>query len=312
MAKRMISTARTLAGTATLAVAGVVALFLPAVLPVTGLNAATRSFSTDAFESYRTRNFDVKNEDPEMAERVGAALEDALSRPVFDGLLPSVDNLGRVITVMLYPTTERFAASTDLEQSGGGSMAKVSGNKAKATKIVLDASQPGLIESIVPHELAHARFYESDLYHNNVPSWVSEGIAVAAESEDSRNARAALMKRALDSEELAGALELMATENPPNENRSLFYAEAYAAAAGLVNAYGSEKFAEFIAAVRYKSQTDALVDIYGIQPVDLEDLMLEWLEAHVPKDEGGTRADGEPIFIKEGSGIAKAGGNPDQ
>jgi hypothetical protein len=148
---------------------------------------------------------------------------------------------------------------------------------------------PDLTESAVPHELAHVRLAASRHFFETMPLWLQEGIAESTESWFKR----ALMARGLMAAREAGTLisleELFQMREYPKDKASdIFYGESLAAVESLVKKGGKEQFWRFMAALEDKGASMALGEVYGLTPVNVEDMVLEWASAHAPMQWGKT------------------------
>ncbi len=229
------------------------------------------------FKRHKTAHFEIIHRNAALARRLGAAMEYYMSTPVLAGVLAGNARLGKACIVTIFPTKEEFTKSTGKPSWVGGEASfRFVGDEVTA-QIDLYQGNVHLMESTVPHELAHVRFAVSSYYDRKLPPWIQEGISVAAETAVARWSWLKRIDKAREDGTIATAEELMAQKDVPDDGHDLFYAEAYAAVSAIVEAFGVERFEAFLGAVRHKPQEEALMEVYGMRSVDFEDVILGWL-----------------------------------
>jgi hypothetical protein len=175
------------------------------------------------------------------------------------------------VKIWVYATTRDLqAAAGNRQVPNGHTLGQVGSSDAAIVSRETD------FLNIIRHELVHVvvrRATRSDdqiagnYTRFEVPPWVNEGLATFAQtrllpSEEQMLALAIRQNRVLPLTTLSTALR--------GAEFSLAYAQSGAIVGFLLNTYGQEKFAQYIAAFKTETENGALQKVYGIDQLGLE------------------------------------------
>jgi len=173
------------------------------------------------------------------------------------------DNRARIY---LYDNQEEYRKAT---QSSDWSGAQV---RISAKLIQSYVGAPGILQNMLPHELAHIIFMEMVGFNNpSVPLWLHEGVASYQEQEkDIYLIKADLAERINQGDYLdLDALNKFQTKRSSSEKVRLFYAESYSLVKFLIVKFGKESFVDFCRSLRDdRSLTVALRRVYSFEKLD--------------------------------------------
>ncbi len=132
-------------------------------------------------------------------------------------------------------------------------------------------------EDTVAHELAHVIVGNVVSHcYSNLPTWLSEGLAVYSEGELDPGSKE-ILQRAIDEDELYPIRSLSDGFTEDSDGAYLSYAQSFSVVDYLIQRYGQEEMLELLAAFQLGYQTDhALLSVYGL---DQEALEAEWRSA---------------------------------
>lgn len=123
--------------------------------------------------------------------------------------------------------------------------------------------------NIVRHELAHVVTGRATRSHINFPSWINEGISVYAQREILPDEQAA-MDVAIRRNEMLPISSLGSSARGTAGTVSLFYGQSGSIVKYMIETYGDEKFAQWVAATRTQTIDDALKAVYDFDTLGLE------------------------------------------
>ena len=225
--------------------------------------------------------FVIQHNNDDLAERVARVLEFHLTRPILDGVLGPEDPFPQECNVRIFPDESAFQASGGKEVwAGGQSRFTLANGKLKSATIQLYQTAPELMESAIPHELAHVRLVASAHFYEGLPLWLLEGVATAAESDYSKSVKARILAEAIENRSILPVKDvLLATAYPSGGASDVYYAETLAIVESLVERYGADRFSRFVAALENTEQTRALQQVYSLTPAQVEDFVIDWTAA---------------------------------
>ncbi len=127
-------------------------------------------------------------------------------------------------------------------------------------------------EDITRHEITHVVTSEAgDGAFTSIPSWLDEGLATYAQSN--KGTRAAAVEFAIRTDDTM-RLRNMASPTNRAELIELFYGQSWYVVQYLIDTYGEQSMADFLATIKAGNTTDAaLGEVYGL---DQDSLYNEW------------------------------------
>jgi len=222
--------------------------------------------------------FVIYHHNEEVARRVGQALRCFRAERILNGLLNRNDNLPRECRVYLYRDREEFLESTGMPDWAGAAARPIrAGHRILAAEIHLNQTMPMVFENSAAHELAHVRFAANPSAHANVPLWIQEGVATAAENENNREWMHRVLSKARDQDRLIPVRDMFRLQAVPRGFEDVFYAESHAMVAVMVEHFGSVRMWRFIRTLKGREQQSVLAQLFELRPVDLENMVLEWI-----------------------------------
>ncbi len=167
--------------------------------------------------SYRTDNFIVDAEDPEIARRIGDAAEKyraAIARSWLGYDLPAW-NEPCVLEVSESPAGKRDGSSTFYFDNG----------RVLSQRLHVKGALSDLVPKVLPHELTHSIL--ANYFGRPVPRWADEGTAILSEDQTEQKRRDQQMQGILTSSRATYSLEeLFGLRHYPDDHR-VFYAQSY-------------------------------------------------------------------------------------
>jgi len=238
-----------------------------------------REVDPGPFQTLRRAPFVIYHHNRGLAARVAAVIEYDLGLPVLGGVLPAKGPLPEQVNVYVFANNEEFSKYASQEKwAGAESTFTLLDDKIVAASMRFFQTSTGLTESAVPHELAHVRLVASAHFYEGLPLWVQEGVATSTESSDKKGAARETLARARDNGTLISFTELVAaTSYPSGAVSDLYYGESLAAVEMLVSRYGKDKFWDFVSGLKDGDQVETLKRVYRLTPVQVEDLVIEWI-----------------------------------
>jgi len=144
----------------------------------------------------------------------------------------------------------------------------------------------GFFETVLPHELGHIIFREFIGYDKRLPLWIDEGVATFCERGGTQEG--IRMTRVISRTIFFMEIPEMGEINRANLMMpEIFYAEAESVMEFLINAYGSDKFAEFCLALKNlkEEQTweDAIRSVYKFNSIqEMNEAWMKHLASYKP------------------------------
>lgn len=207
--------------------------------------------------------------DENFSRDLMVAAEEALARLAKD----TGANLERPVNIYIYNGSNDLQGSMIFPQewTGGVTYARYS---TIAIGIAPDNLEWG--KRAMSHELSHMVISQITLNpYSDLPTWLSEGLAVYAEG-DEQSSNLAVIRKALDEGNLISVRSLSSPFSAYGDQAILSYAQSYSFVEFLISKYGSDKMLQLLEVFGQSSDYDAaLNEVYGF---DMDGLNVLWLE----------------------------------
>jgi tetratricopeptide (TPR) repeat protein len=226
-------------------------------------------------------DFLIRHHNEPLARRLLETLRYHLSRPVAGGLLEPGAPLAVKCEVFLYRNVGEYVAATKQESwSSGCYRSTMSGGRVTGLTLSLRQDSASLLSTASAHELAHARLASKPWFGSHVPCWVREGFSESAERAYDNYWQTDRLRKGLEAGTLPGLSQVMSADGVTalGDERS-FYALSWATVSVLLEHGGSDRFLSFLEALKTDTPEKALFDAYRLKPLDLENLVIQWLRA---------------------------------
>lgn len=165
-------------------------------------------------------------------------------------------------TIRILRTRAEFVAATGNEHGDGFT---------SGSTVWTHHGAPGLLDNVIPHELAHVILGAS---FGRLPAWLSEGLAVRQETSAGVYWGILRAGRRLPLREL-----LADVSRPGKEENNRFYASAYSFVDMLVEDGGMERIGRLIAALKSSPAEQALRTVYEARNLgELEERWAQYLQ----------------------------------
>jgi len=249
-------------------------------------NPAFAKVDPGEFQEYRKGRWVIYHHNKRLAEHVAALLDYYLSQPVLGKVISPGDPFVEECKVYIY------VDKNDLARVGGGSAYAVGeaggfsdGQMVWDTLRVCQTSS-NLLEGALPHELTHLRFMAKYPQLQYV-MWIQEGVAQEAEGDRRRRHASSDILAVHDKGKLAPAEKLLAANRFPRfadqTTVDALYSESIAMVDVLAKKGGKDGLVPFIDAVKQRPPAEAIKELYGLTPKDMDDLILAWAKENAPK-----------------------------
>jgi hypothetical protein len=224
--------------------------------------------------SYRTPNFVVQTQSPQLAEQFAKAAEkyrhdlaiEWLGKPMPEWSQPCV------MTVRVGPTLGAGGATTFVFDRG----------EVFGWRMTIQGSRERILDSVLPHEITHMIF--ASRFRCPLPRWADEGGATSVECQSERSKHYKMLVQFLRSNRGIAFSRMFAMSEYPRDIMPL-YAQGYTLCDFLIQKGGRRKFVEFVADGLEGNQWSAAIQRhYGIQGVGpLQDTWLAWVRQGFPR-----------------------------
>jgi hypothetical protein len=176
--------------------------------------------------------------------------------------------------VYIYPDAKSYReASGQAEWSGGVSSVRSAGGRLVSQKVLTYQTAPKLLNSVLPHELAHLVFMSAIGYTKEFPLALHEGVAVYNELAFRRSYYRGVLGAHLKTETTIPLEKLFELKKYPAKP-DLFYAQGLSVVQYLVAARGTPAFYKFSLDVGKQGLEPALKKNYGFR--DLAEMERMW------------------------------------
>lgn len=231
----------------------------------------------DGFESIKTKHFTIYYHSADTVDIVYRTAEDYFNRILADMLIYEKD-------VMVRGKFKIIIAKDQAEL--GTIFPDVLANRAAMTDyetksiVLLEGEENGPMQNNLPHEIAHAIFFERMGSGNRIPDWLHEGLASYEEAKfdpTQTDARWATFGPDISSDGGLPLKDLTLKTDAGTEDVNFFYAESQSVVSYLVINYGMLKFMKLSAKLQSGSNMDAAIQsAYSPDLTNLTDLEQKW------------------------------------
>ena len=166
--------------------------------------------------SYRTQNFLVSAETPQVAEEIGQAAERHRRQL-------AIDWLGRELAPWTEPCPVRVTVNEQVAPRGETSYIFDHGHP-RAWQVYVQGSRSAIARSVLPHEVTHTLL--ATYFGQPLPRWAEEGMCVAVEHADEQHDLADLAVGTLNPGQVLGIAALFTQREYPRDVLPL-YAQGY-------------------------------------------------------------------------------------
>ena len=229
------------------------------------------------FSALKREPFIIHHHNKKLAERVARALEYYLNEAVLGGVLPGNRHTPEAVHVFLARNTNEYNSLESIPDKRGYA--------SKHDTIHIKHTDPHTFDSVLPHELAHLRFANlrsasMSGKKGKVSLFAFEGVAVSAESADSKIQIARRMEKAREKGTFISIKDVVnATKYPSKRSRvKMLHDTSVALVECLVKRYGKYKFIKFTTTTSDIGGMKALKISLGVKGRDLEEMLDEWIE----------------------------------
>jgi hypothetical protein len=215
--------------------------------------------------NYRTTNFVVQAETPEIAKLVAESAESRrkdLAKLWLDKEFPAWCSPCRIRVCV---NMGRIAGCSDVSFSHG---------KVRSQQVDIQGPLDRILKGPLPHELTHVLFAHH--FGTQPPKWADEGGAILSEDEYQGERQRKILRKFLIDEKCFSLRRLFAMQEYP-ANVPCFYAQAHSVCRFLVDGKGHKVFLAFMKAGMERGWDAAAVDHCGYKNVEqLERAWLTW------------------------------------
>src|SRR5437660_4991036 len=184
--------------------------------------------------SYRTINFVVEAQSPQVAEKVGQWAEYYRKEKAIQWLGHEMPN---------WPEPCPLRVSVTQNGAGGATSFNFVGGSVWQT-MHIEGPLDRLVASVLPHEVTHTVF--AYYFRRPVPRWADEGGAVLSEDELEKSRHDLMVRQIINSHRAIPLSRLFVLTQYPSDVGSL-YAEGYSVAEFLVDTSNRKTFLDFVA-----------------------------------------------------------------
>jgi hypothetical protein len=219
--------------------------------------------------SYRTSNFIVEAQTPEIARQIGQRAEYFRQQKAQQWIGQEMPPWGRPCPLRVTITMSGAGGATEFVYDQGQILNQ---------DMHIEGPLERLLNSVLPHEVTHTVF--AYYYRRPVPRWADEGGSVLSEDDIERNHHDMLVRQILNTPGRAIPLgRLFSLENYPRDVMCL-YAQGYSVSNFLVEKSGRANFLAFVDDGMRHGWDGAVRSYYRYRNVnELEQAWLESLRA---------------------------------
>ncbi|HUT90246.1 MAG TPA: hypothetical protein VMY37_12160 [Thermoguttaceae bacterium] len=234
--------------------------------------------------SYRTPNFVVETQSPQLAEQFAKAAEQ-YRRDL------AIAWLGETMPDWSQPCVMTAQVGTNLG-AGGATTFVFDRGQVFGWRMTIQGSHERILDSVLPHEITHMIF--ACRFRQPVPRWADEGGATSVEHPSERAKHYRMLIQFLQSNRGIAFNRMFAMEEYPRDIMPL-YAQGYTLCDYLIQKSGRRQFVEFLGEALESDQWSATIQRhYGMGSVGgLQDAWLAWVRQGFPRIQAPTTAPGE-------------------
>lgn len=222
---------------------------------------------------YRTRNFVVHTEDPELAREFAETAE-------YQRKKQAIDWLGAPLRDWAKPCQVKVKVGENLAP-GGATTFVFSNGEVYDWDMNIQGSVERIIDSVIPHEVTHTIF--ACRFRQPVPRWVDEGAATSVEHISERTKYRNMLIGFLQTNR-GIAFRAMANAKDYPQDAMPFYAQSYTAAEYLIARGGRKRYIAFVEmGIQTNDWNRALKQYYGYDTLQqFQKVWLAWVATGFP------------------------------
>ena len=241
--------------------------------------------------SYRTPNFVVQTQNPQMAEQFARAAEKYRHDL-------AVAWLGKPMPEWSQPCVMTVHVGSNLG-AGGQTTFVFDRGEVFGWRMTIQGSHQRILDSVLPHEITHMIF--ASRFRCPLPRWADEGAATSVECQAERAKHYKMLVQFLRSNRRIPFGQLFAIYEYPRDIMPL-YAHGYTLCDYLIQKGGRRKFVEFLGeGLKSKQWSAAVQRHYGIQGVAaLENTWLAWVGQGFPRIQSPAQAPDTTQMLADG------------
>jgi hypothetical protein len=234
--------------------------------------------------SYRTANFVVETQSPQLAEQFAKAAEQYRRDLAVAWLGESMPEWSQpcVVTVQVGPNLGAGGATTFVFDQG----------EVFGWRMTIQGSAERVLDSVLPHEITHMIF--ACRFRRPLPRWADEGGATSVECASERAKHHKMLVEFLRSNRGIAFNRMFSMGEYPRDIMPL-YAQGYTLCEFLIQQGGRRKFVEFLADAMENDQWAAAIERhYGLKDVGtLQNSWLAWVRQGFPRIQSPTSEPGQ-------------------
>jgi len=234
--------------------------------------------------SYRTPNFIVQTQSPQLAGQFAKAAEQ-YRRDL------AIAWLGEPMSDWSQPCVMTAQVGRNLG-AGGATTFVFDRGEVFGWRMTIQGSHERILDSVLPHEITHMIL--ACRFRQPVPRWADEGAATSVEHPSERAKHYRMLLKFLQSNRGIAFNRMFAMEEYPRDIMPL-YAQGYTLCDYLIQKGGRRKFIEFLDEALQSDQWSAAIQRhYGVGSVGgLQDTWLAWVRQGFPQIQAPTITPGE-------------------
>ncbi len=213
---------------------------------------------------YRTTNFVVNAQTPQIAQQVGQLAEQYRREKAIQWLNREMPPWPQPCPLYVQVTMEPPSGATSFQFGQG---------QVLSMKMEIQGPLDRLLASVLPHEITHTVFAHH--FRQPVPRWADEGGSVLSEDEQERDRHDKLTRSILNQGRQIPLRRLLSLKEYPREVMCL-YAEGYSLSDYLVKRSNRQTFLSFVGVGMQSGWDIAAQSFYSCRTV--EQLEQEWLD----------------------------------
>jgi hypothetical protein len=217
---------------------------------------------------YRTANFVVQAETPQIAEEVGETAE-KLRREL------AIEWLGHAMPNWTHPCPIEVKVGSNLG-AGGATTFLFDHGEAFGWQMNIQGSVERVLDSVLPHEVTHTVF--ASHFRQPLPRWADEGASSTVEHDSERRKQQRALVEYLKTRRGIPFSQMFAMKEYPRDILPL-YAQGHSLATYLIAQGGKQKYLKFVGAgLRSEQWARTTREFYGFENLGaLQNSWLDWV-----------------------------------